>query len=541
MRVPYPIRLGVLAATYTGVAKLGLSFDAVSGFATLVWPPTGIAIAALVVLGRTMAPAIWIGALAVNVWQGSGWLAATGIATGNTLEALVAAWAIGSLDIDRALARLRSAIGFAIVAVVAPIASASIGVASLYAAGDLRAPALDTWTVWWVGDAIGALVVAPLILTWTTPSPARSLASVEGGALIASLLVGSSIVFGLVLPTRVLDQPYLLFPLVIWSAIRFGPRGASLATFVVAAIAIAATAAGRGAFAEASLSAGLLSLQVFVAFVATMVLVLAALGAERASAAAEAVRNRHDLETALATAHLARALADRASQVKTNFLSLVSHELRTPLATLLLQIQRLALDPDQIGPSRRLLIGSMKAQGSRLQGLIDGLLDYTRIQSGRMTLEVQRFDPASLVNDCADELRLQAEAKGLALAVEIQPGMREHASDPRLIRLIVGNLVGNAIKFTEKGRVTLAVSVADGALRIAVGDTGPGIPDEQKDRIFEPFEQVDPLRHKHLPGIGLGLALVREMTRILEGRILVESEVGRGSTFVVLFPPFPDG
>jgi signal transduction histidine kinase len=109
-------------------------------------------------------------------------------------------------------------------------------------------------------------------------------------------------------------------------------------------------------------------------------------------------------------------------------------------------------------------------------------------------------------------------------------------SDPELVRMVLTNLINNAIKFTERGEIVVCVEHDDGCHRVVVKDTGPGIPPEERTRIFEPFEHIEPTRHKHTPGVGLGLALVREMASALGGRIDLESEPGRGSEFTVFLP-----
>ncbi len=133
-------------------------------------------------------------------------------------------------------------------------------------------------------------------------------------------------------------------------------------------------------------------------------------------------------------------------------------------------------------------------------------------------------------------MRLQAEDKGLALRMESPESMPPLESDPRLVRLILVNLLGNAIKFTEQGAVKLVLTHEADTYQLAVIDTGPGIPPEHQTRIFEPFEQVEPARKKHLVGVGLGLALVRDMVNSLQGAMALDSKIGQGSTFKIVLP-----
>lgn len=256
---------------------------------------------------------------------------------------------------------------------------------------------------------------------------------------------------------------------------------------------------------------------------------------ERTELAKELQQRERDLERALETMRAAREEAERASQLKSDFLSLVSHELRTPLASLRLQIERMGLAAKSLPSSVQELIHRMDVQSLRLRELIEGLLNYTRIQSGRLKVETERLDVGSLARECAEEVRPQADVKDLDLRLELPSALPALRSDVRILRLIVVNLLTNAIKFTDSGSVTLSVSqLEEGAFKISVADTGPGIPPDEQRRIFEPFEQLELIPRKHLAGMGLGLALVRELVGALGGTITVDSETGKGSTFTVV-------
>jgi signal transduction histidine kinase len=256
------------------------------------------------------------------------------------------------------------------------------------------------------------------------------------------------------------------------------------------------------------------------------------------SLAREVARRRRELETALDSARVARDHADRASAMKTSFLRMVSHELRTPLTSLKLNLDRLqrsregALSGRQEEMVRKIASGAV-----RLHELIESLLEYARIEGGRLRVEVEDVDARALCEGVIEELMPQAEQKGIALRLAPMAKPPPLHSDPRLLRLVVVNLVGNAVKFTQRGGVEIAVVHEGGEHRIRVRDSGPGIPPQDRDRIFEPFEQMEPIPHKHTRGVGLGLSIVKEMVEALEGRIELVSEVGAGSTFTVALPP----
>ncbi len=253
--------------------------------------------------------------------------------------------------------------------------------------------------------------------------------------------------------------------------------------------------------------------------------------------AREVTQHKRELETALASVRVAREHAERASQLKSQFLSLVSHELRTPLAALQLQLHRLQRGAGGALPAGKVdVVKRMTGSAARLHDLIESLLQYVRVEAGRLTVEAEPVDAGALCVEAVEELRPQAEGKGLALVCTAPQDMPPLVTDPRLLRLVVVNLLGNAIKFTQEGEVRLELSRTGDRHVFRVADTGPGIPAEERVRVFEAWEQLEPTRVKHTPGVGLGLALVREMVQALGGDVELESEVGRGSVFTVRLP-----
>ncbi len=248
-----------LAAAYFLVAKLGLRYATIGPSISPVWPPTGLAVAALVLLGPGYWPAILFGAFLANATTSIPVLAAAGIACGNATEAMVAAYLLRSragrhLALDDLLG-VRTLVGVA--APVGALASAAVGVTTLWLAHVV--PGAGVWSalsLWWAGDYLGALVVAPVFLTWLTWAGPAGVRIGRRTALELSLLVGGAVVatmaiFGGLLPASLLPQaqyPYLLFPFVIGAALRFGPRGASLLTMTVATLAVGYTVRGGGPF-----------------------------------------------------------------------------------------------------------------------------------------------------------------------------------------------------------------------------------------------------------------------------------------------------
>ena len=280
-----------------------------------MWPPTGLSLAALLLFGPRVWPGVALGALVANYWNGASIPLAAGIALGNTLEAMVGAYALSRIPGFRlSLDRLVDALGLVAVALTSTLVSATIGVTSLYAAGVMPgAQYLPTWLAWWQGDVLGDLVVAPFLLTWATAPWYRitkgraAEAAVLGAALLGAslLLLGgdSTRTTGL----SAFRQPTTLLPLLIWAALRFGTQGASAATLLVSSVAVWSTAFGRGPFIRPELHESLAVLQGFMSVVAVTFLVLAAVTAERQRVARERTELYH-------RERLARAYAEEMRQ-----------------------------------------------------------------------------------------------------------------------------------------------------------------------------------------------------------------------------------
>ncbi len=252
--------------------------------------------------------------------------------------------------------------------------------------------------------------------------------------------------------------------------------------------------------------------------------------------AAELAQQKRELSSTLEAMRVARDQAEKASRVKSTFLRMVSHELRTPLAAIQLQLDRLARTAEELPAKPRELLMRCHSSTRRLARLVETVLEYTRIESGRIEVSRRPFNPVDVAAEVMAITQPHAEQKAVALNLHAPAELPQIESDPRLVRLVLLNLVENAVKFTDHGSVDVSVDVIGGNLKLSVHDSGPGIPDEQQPLVFEPFEQLGPTENKHLPGIGLGLALVREMVAALGGRVDLQSSPGEGACFTVSVP-----
>jgi integral membrane sensor domain MASE1 len=287
----------LLALVYFASAKLGLELAFSTPSVTAVWPPTGIALAALVLWGRGLWPGVLLGAFLANVTTDVPVYTAAGIAVGNTLEALVGASLLARFGFRPKLLRLRDIFALVVLAALLSTAvSATIGVASLSVGDSLTHGALSTWRVWWVGDMGGDLLVASLIFVLVTHWPYRDL---PGSAAEALALLAALLAIGLVVFTHNAPGAYLTFPIIVWAGLRFLQPGATVAAMILATIAVTFTADESGPFVRSSQDDSLLLAQGFAAIVGLTGLILAITTSQRRSAERRAQHLAHDLQAEL--------------------------------------------------------------------------------------------------------------------------------------------------------------------------------------------------------------------------------------------------
>ena len=624
----YALQVAIVAAVYFGGAKLGLNLAVGHGVITPVWPPTGIAIAALLLLGPRLWPAVAIGALAGNATSGVSLWVAAGIAVGNTLEALAAVYLLRRVSCRLSFDRVRDVLCFASLAgVVSCAIAATNGLIVLTIADSAAAsPFGSRWLLWWLGDATGALLVAPLILVWATRRPVRIPVSriVEGSVLLAGLAGLSAAIFlgGL------WRYPYLLFPLLLWAAVRFTQLGAVTASFTVAAFGVAGVITENVPLNGRDETFSVEIIQSLLAIIAVSLLALGASVSERDAAAASLRQAAESLAEAQALAHIGswewdiagdrvtwsnelyriydlqpesgrlnydsylsrihpadrdsvraiveRALVDgqafemkhrvvladgherivqgrgrvildraghpvrmvgttqditerqRVEEVRENILSAVSHELRTPLTAILgFAITLRERWPTLTDEGREEMINLVASQAARLERLLNDLLDVDRLRHGRLRVEFEESDLADLVRGV-----VAGRPNGREIDMQVES---VHASvDPAKFERIVENLLTNAERHTpDDSPIEVIVAPKGSGALLRVDDRGPGVPDAEKEAIFQAFTRGSEVE---ATGVGVGLALVAQFAALHGGRAWVEDNPGGGASFRVLFP-----
>lgn len=248
------------------------------------------------------------------------------------------------------------------------------------------------------------------------------------------------------------------------------------------------------------------------------------------------ISDRKRAETAMA---VTRDQALESSRVKSEFLARVSHELRTPLGVIR-GYADLLFEPayGKLSELQRKAVNEIVDSTERITGMVGELLDEARLAAGAVQLEIKPFNPGEILEDVKEKLSVLANQKNLELTAELDPDLpAELVGDPTRIHQMVTNLTSNSIKFTRKGGVGIRFYRHDtDQWAMEVNDTGPGIPEEAHESIFEPFRQADSSIPRIFGGTGLGLSIVKHLTNLMGGKITVQSEVGNGSTFTVILP-----
>ncbi len=509
----YFLRAVLLFVCYFVTGTIGLTLDAVSGFATLVWLPTGISLAALLLFGFKYWPSILIAAFLVNLIKGAPPLVAGGIAIGNTLEAFLGAYFLKKfVGFNTSLNRLKDAIGLVLFgAILSTSVSATIGVLSLFMAGILHFSSIHTtWLAWWVGDAVSNIIIAPFLLTVKDlPIINKNYKRFTEKIFVLFLIILIGLfVFGRFLEPKFTSSPltYIVYPPLIWAALRFSVSEISLMILVISMLAIWGTIQGFGPFALEPLSRSFLFLQSFMGIISVSIIMLAS-----------AVTERKRLEKA-----------------KDEFFSIASHELRTPLTTIRGYTQFMRRKFTKEEKKDAYYITQLDAQVERLTSLVNQMLDISRITEGRLVYSKEKFSLDSLIQNTVKDFQYASQKHTVEKIGKIR---KKVFGDPDRIEQVIINLIDNAIKYSPNGnRIVISLQERQENALVGVRDYGIGIPKNKQKQIFERLFRVHEKVQKHDAGFGLGLYISAQIIKDHQGRLWVESKFGKGSTFYFTVP-----
>lgn len=516
------VRSLVVIVAYYAAARLGTTLHFPDTNISPVWPPSGIAVGSLLLLGVRYWPALLGAAFLAELSGGLAPPVAGALALGNTVEYVIAVTFLQRVRFDSRLHAVRDVAFLGVAAAVAPVVAATIGTASLLVAGAIPASsAHKIWTIYHIGDCVGILVFAPPILTWLGNRSrviASRLAVFEASTLALCVVGFTSLVFLGGVPAG-----YLMFPLAIWAAVRFGQRGATLTALAVNGIAIYGTVHGTSPFSELTTRVDLVAdLQKFLGAYTLTSLALAA-----------AFCGRREVE---------RTLMERAKQVEAAnreleaFTYTIAHDLRAPLRALdgYADVLKEDLGPDLSPEIERNL--DRIAGNARLMGAqIDALLNFSRL--GTRRLDRRRLLPATIAQEVFARMAPVVNGRTVEFTLGDMP---ECSADASLLNTVYQNLLENALKFTSKcevAKIDVGCLPQNSSLEdpvYYVRDNGAGFDMQYSDRLFGVFARLH--KQDEYPGTGAGLAIAKRIVNRHNGRIWATAEVDRGATFFFTLP-----
>jgi len=565
-RLRYLLMLIAIGGAYFGAARLGLQFAFVEQKVTLIWPPTGIGLAAVLIFGYRVTPALAAGAFIANMSTGSPLLFSVATAIGNPLEAVVGAFLLTNVvNFRNQLDRIRDVLGLILLAAgFSTTVSATIGVTGL-GLSDVIAwhefPAV--WLRWWLGDAMGNMIVAPALLTWAVSwslrsQPARLL---EAVALATVVACATYYVF-LTAGNGQGPLAYLLFPPLVWAAFRFGTRGAASVTVFVSVFATAGAVDGLGPFNGGSQDESLLLTVVYLSVLSLTSLTLGAIVAERNRARGEAQQLNVDVQassaelkaqqiaalnlaedTEMAREKSARAEAILAAQAlelaRSNaeleqFAYVAAHDLQEPLRIITTHCDLLRSRCEgRLDAEADDYINFVVDAATRMRALVKDLLTYSRVAVSENGMRLERIECEQVLNGALANLSASIQENA---AVVTHGALPTVTADPIQIGQLFQNLIGNAIKFhgDQPPEVHVGAKKKRSAWLFSVADNGIGIDREYAEKVFAIFERLH--KQGQYPGTGIGLAICKRIVERHGGRIWFESEPGNGSTFYFSLP-----
>jgi signal transduction histidine kinase len=522
--VRYVLVLAGVGVTYWVAARLSLNLALVNGQVTPIWPPSGIALVAFLILGRRAWPAIALAAFAVNLPIGPTPLGAALIAGGNTVAPLLASELLRRAGFHPELDRMRDAVAIVFLgALLGMMLSATIGSAVLALFGAVPMSRFwSTWAVWWAGDAMGVLLVAPLLLAFVPRRGVGALTWTRRIELFVMLTAVGAITYFLFQNQFRLE--YLVLPLIALAAWRFRLQGAAPAALIASVVAAWAAVHGDGPFAHESLLEKMVTLQAFNISVSLASFVLASF--------ADAREQREEVTRLYQSVKLAIA-------AKTDAIDVAAHELGPPVAVLTSYLAILA--DGTLGPPPakwKSILNVMSDKAWHVNRIMADLVDAARIEGNSQRPRRDQMDLRIIVKDAIKRATPRAELAGAEIATKLgsQPMLVD--GDARQIGRILDNLINNSLTYVTKSpRVKVDTGIEGDRAVVHVIDNGVGMSEAERARVFQPFQRTKDPAIKKVPGVGLGLYASRQLAEINNGRLrLLKSEPGLGSSFALDLP-----
>jgi signal transduction histidine kinase len=531
----------VLSVIYFLASKLGLKLAIVHPSATAVWPPTGIALAAFLILGYDAWPAIFIGAFAVNLTTAGSVATSIGIGVGNTLEGLVGAYLISKFAHGRrAFACVKDVLKFAFLGgVVSTAIAATFGLFSLLAGGFIQgADRMQVWLTWWLGDMMGAVLVAPCLILWSDrPQSTRDSRAVYEGAVAAfSLLFIGSIVFGGFLHSSIQNYPlaFVCIPFVVWTAFHLRAHEVTTLVVVLSGIAIGGTLRGFGPFVVSNENHSLLLLQGFMGVIVMTGLVLSAVVSQRNrdQEAVKRVRDELEVKVIERTEQLERRIAERERaegalrDLSSRLLQLQDDERRRiarelhdstgqELAFLNMSLNHLEAEIEKINPNA----AKQLAQNSAIVNKISA-----ELRTISHLLHPPLLDEAGLVSALRWYVDGFAERSNVKVHAEIPSELDRIGPElETAVFRVVQECLTNIHRHSNSPTASIRLDRVSDGIRVEIADEGKGIPLEKQPTSVSSGKA------------GVGLRGMRERVRQFGGELEIFSN-GKGTRIIAFFP-----
>lgn len=528
----------IFGLCYYFSVEIGLYF--VANEVAYFWPAGGIACGFFIFSHKRLWPwyaVLFIPAYSYPLWQHGGYgvpvMAALSLA--NLAQAVIAGFLVQRylntpIDVNRVVLQTRFIL---LAAIIPPLLASLIGVPTFYLAfGQL--PWTDYWLFWMIGNCAG--ILPTVVFFSVTTSLQEEFARLRQRHHLISFIVYFMVFIVITYWITSFDKhalflghtvPYLIFPLILYSSVRFGTRLTSVVLLAYAGIAAYFAAQGQGPYVDNSLPVvyNAIAFDVFIIILTLTCLLLAAI--------------QYELELTRRQLQREKEEAVMLNEIKTRFIANVNHEIRTPVTGVVGASNLLRDTP--LNSDQHRLLDVVDESSEHLLSLINDVLDFSRLESNKTVLEQQVLDMESLTHSVIKSCIFQAEDKNLPIYVDCEPGLPTYIGDQTALKQIISNLLANAIKFTANGHVLVGLQLNGGLLQIRVEDTGIGIAASEVGHIFDDFVQEDASMNRRFGGTGLGLAICKKLVQLMGGKISLASEKGQGSTFTVELPLSPAG
>lgn len=543
----YFFRLIFLFIVYTALSLFGVALQNILEIKSHIWLAGGSALACIIIWGYSMWPAIFFATLVLQVFNIDNLIPLPAQLITNIAEPMLTAYfCLRKPGFNNSLNRLEDIVRLFGAAIFSGFMGALISATALIFSINQNLDFLY-FVRYWAGHSLGLIMLTPLILVF---SSASLISLFEWKAVKKkeklAFIIAASIAVLLFTVSGKSVWLYFFFPLLPWTSLRFGQQGALLIVLALSTLVIFNTALQPFEIQTTGIS-NEVQLFIFIIMMQLTGLIMGAGTLER-----ETYRTNREKQLTLEYSELKKNMlllkaekevSDISNQAKTELLANVSHEIRTPLAALL-GFTELLITEKFTAEEKKNCIDIIRRNGRQLNNIIDDVLDLSKVQAGKFELQKEAIALDEILNDIKSTVNSEVIKKWLTLTLSTESNVpRKIFTDPLRLRQILINVVGNAIKFTDRGSIAVKVKIlveTNGLNKVAfvVTDTGVGIPEDKIKDVFLPFTQVNVIPSRRFGGTGLGLALSQKLAHALGGQIVLgKTTLGQGSEFIITIDP----